>query len=71
MNAFTYAASQGYIRARMYGRLDRATWMRLLDCKTPVDLAQVLRQTHAAIAVSQDGEVRLQMLRGEIASVAQ
>ncbi len=45
--------------------------MRLLDCKTPVDLAQVLRQTHAAIAVSQDGEVRLQMLRGEIASVAQ
>jgi V/A-type H+-transporting ATPase subunit C len=45
--------------------------MRLLDCKTPAELAQVLRQTQAAIAVSPEGEVRLRVLRGETASVAQ
>jgi len=71
VSAFTYAASQGYIRARLYSRLDQVTWIRLLDCKTPADLAVVLCQTHAAGAVSRDGEVRLQVLRGEIASVAQ
>lgn len=71
VNCFTYAASQGYIRARLSRLLDQATWMRLLDCKTPADLAQVLRQTHAAIALSRDGEVRFQVLRGEIASIAQ
>lgn len=55
----------------MAGRLDRATWMRFLDCRTPADLAQVLRQSRAASAVGLDGEIQFQLLRGEIASVAQ
>src|SRR5271165_397787 len=45
--------------------------MRLLDCKTPAALAQALRQTRVASAVTRHGEVRLQMLRAETASVAQ
>ncbi|HXP86627.1 MAG TPA: V-type ATPase subunit [Bryobacteraceae bacterium] len=71
MKCFTYAASQGFIRARLSRLLDQDTWMRLLNCRSTGDLAQALRQTQVGTAVSREGEVRLQMLRGGVAAAAQ
>jgi vacuolar-type H+-ATPase subunit C/Vma6 len=85
VSSFSYADAQAFIRARLSNRLDQAAWSRLLDCKTPHDLAQALGQTPAAIAVGPnvgpngqngdgkigEGEIRLQMLRADDAATAQ
>lgn len=58
MSLFSYAAAQGYIRARLSRLLDRGTWGRLLDAATPAELGPI---------VGRDGGIRLVILRGEIA----
>lgn len=68
MGVFSYAAAQGYIRARLSRFIDRATWDRLLDAASPEELGQFLRRTRAAPAVTPSGVVHLGILRGEVAS---
>lgn len=67
MSAFSYAAAQGYIRARLSRFLDRATWVRLLEA-SPTELGQFLARTGIAPAVTRDGTIRLRILRGEAAT---
>ena len=68
MSAFSYAAAQGYIRARLSRLLDRATWARLLEANSVTELGQFLGGTGAAPAVASDGSLRLQILRGDTAT---
>ncbi len=68
MSLPSFAAAQGYIRARLPRFLDRATWDRLLEARTTAELGQFLRQTAVAPAVTRDGAISLQILRGEVAS---
>lgn len=68
MSAFSYAAAQGYIRARLSRFIDYATWDRLLDAASPEELGQFLSRTRAAPAVTRDGTVHLRILRGEVAA---
>lgn len=68
MSAFSYAAAQGYVRARLSRLLDRAAWTRLLEADSLVKLGQLLGDTGAAPAVASDGSVRLQILRGDTAT---
>jgi len=56
------------MRARLSRLLDRPTWTRLLESQTTAEMGQVLRQTPAAPAVTGDGRIRLQVLRGETAA---
>ncbi len=44
MSLFSYAAAQGFIRARLSRLLDRAAWDRLLEAKTSEELHQLLAQ---------------------------
>ena len=67
MSVFSYAAAQGYIRARLSRFLDRATWARLLEANSPTELAEFLGHTAVAQAVTPDGAIRLRVLRGEAA----
>jgi V/A-type H+/Na+-transporting ATPase subunit C len=67
LTAFSYAAAQGHIRARLSGFLDRPTWARLLEAGSLPELSQFLGRTGAAPAITPDGAVRLQILRGEAA----
>ncbi len=53
MSLFSYAAAQGYIRARLSRLLDHATWSRLLEANSPAELNQFLGRT----AVDLRGEV--------------
>ena len=68
MSLFSYAAAQGYIRARLSRLLDQAAWDRLLEVNTPAELGQFLAQTVVARAVASDGHVHVQILRGEVAA---
>ena len=70
MSLFSYAAAQGYIRARLSRLLDRSTWAGLIEANSPADLRRRMIQTAAAAAVTGEGEVRLQTLRGESAAAA-
>lgn len=45
MRLFSYAAVQGYIRARLSRLMDRATWARLVEANAPAELNQLLAQT--------------------------
>jgi len=62
LSLFSYAAAQGYIRARFSRLLDGGTWVRLLDATTPAELAQVVAPT-----IVRDGRILLVTLRGEAA----
>jgi len=68
LSVFSYAAAQGYIRARLSRFLDRATWARLLEADSATELGQFLGHTAVAPAVTRDGTLRLGILRGEAAS---
>jgi V/A-type H+/Na+-transporting ATPase subunit C len=68
LTAFSYAAAQGYIGARLSRQLDHATWARLLEANSLAELGQLLGNTDAAVAVTRDGTVRLQILRGDAAT---
>jgi len=68
LSLFSYAAAQGYIRARLSRLLDRAAWNRLLEANTNVELGRILGQTPLAAAVAEDGAVHLHTLRGEVAT---
>jgi V/A-type H+/Na+-transporting ATPase subunit C len=68
LSVFSYAAAQAYIRARLTRLLDRATWGRLLEAETLAQIGQLMRPTALASAVTRDGAIRLQLLRGEAAS---
>jgi V/A-type H+-transporting ATPase subunit C len=68
LSLFSYAAVQGYIRARLSRLLDRATWARLLEADTPAEIGGLLNRTAVAPAVSRDGALLLETLRGEIAA---
>ena len=68
MSAFSYAAAQGYVRARLSRLLDRATWARLVEANSITELGQLLGGTGAAPAVASDGSLRLQILRGDTAT---
>lgn len=68
MSVFSYAAVQGYIRARLSRLLDRATWARLLEADSATELGQFLGHTAVAAALTRDGTLRLGILRGEAAS---
>lgn len=67
MSLFSYAAVQGYIRARLSRLLDRATWSSLLEINTPAELDQLLARTSVARAAPHAGRVPLEILRGELA----
>lgn len=69
MSLFSYAAAQGYIRARLSRLLDRPTWDRLLLAHSSTELGRILRETPLAAAVTVDDAVRLHALRGEVAAV--
>jgi len=68
MSLLSYAAAQGYVRARLSRLLDKPTWARLLEAPTVVELGQVLGQTALAPAVAHDGRLSAQTLRGEVAA---
>lgn len=68
MSLFSYAAAQGYIRARLSRLLDRATWARLLGAHSLTEIGQSLGHTAVAPAVARDGRINTQTLRGEIAA---
>jgi V/A-type H+/Na+-transporting ATPase subunit C len=68
LSVSSYAAAQGYIRARLSRLLDRATWARLLEANSPTELGQLLGHTGVAPAVTRDGAVHLRILRGEAAT---
>ena len=70
MSLFSYAAAQGYIRARLSRLLDRATWASLLEAGSSAELSRLLGQTRAAPAVTSDGAIVLKILRGEVAAAA-
>jgi V/A-type H+-transporting ATPase subunit C len=71
LSIFSYAAAQGYIRAKLSRLLDRETWGRLLEAETPAQIAQFLLPTALAPAVTRDGAILFETLRGEIASTGQ
>ncbi len=68
MSLFSYAAAQGFIRARLSRLLDRSAWARLLDAASIAQLGQFLAQTTAAPAVAPDGRLQLRILRGQVAA---
>ncbi len=68
MSAFSYAASQGYIRARLSRLIDHATWARLLETGSTKELGQLLGHSAAARAVTRDGAVHFRVLRAEAAN---
>jgi len=68
LSLFSYAAAQGYIRARLSRLLDRATWARLLEANSSLELGRLLGQTPLAAAVTGDGAIVLHALRGEVAT---
>jgi V/A-type H+-transporting ATPase subunit C len=65
---FSYAAAQGYIRARLSRLLGPGTWAGLLETKSLAELSRFLGRTAAAPAVTGDGRILLRNLRGEVAS---
>ena len=67
LSLFSYAAAQGYIRARLSRLLDRATWDRLLEAAHSSELASFLARPRWPRRSSSDGRIRLQILRGEVA----
>ncbi|HTR36812.1 MAG TPA: V-type ATPase subunit [Bryobacteraceae bacterium] len=71
MSLFSYAAVQGYIRARISRLLDRPTWTRLVEANSSAELARLLGETPMALAVADSGAVRLHVLRGEAAAAGQ
>ncbi|HUA19185.1 MAG TPA: V-type ATPase subunit [Bryobacteraceae bacterium] len=71
MSLFSYAAAQGYIRAKISRLLDRPTWTRLLEARSSVELGRLLSETPVALAVADSGAVRLHVLRGEAAASGQ
>ena len=64
LSLFSYAAAQGFIRARLSRLLDQTTWTRLLEA----DSLSELGQFHGQTLLAADGQVFLQNLRGEIAA---
>jgi V/A-type H+/Na+-transporting ATPase subunit C len=68
LSLFSYAAAQGYIRAKLSRLLNRATWDALLGAETSAELGQLLRHTPVAQAVTPEGALLLQLLRGEAAA---
>lgn len=68
MSPFFYSAAQAYIRARLSRLLDRAIWARLLDANSLTEIGQSLAHTTVSRAVTRDGPVSFQILRGEIAA---
>ena len=68
MSLFSYAAAQGYIRARLSRLLDRAIWTRLLEANSLTEIGQSLGHTAVAPAVARDGRISLQILKGENAA---
>jgi V/A-type H+/Na+-transporting ATPase subunit C len=64
LSLFSYAAAQGFMRARLSRLLDGLTWTRLLQAGSFPELGQLLSQT----GLASDGHLLLQNLRGEIAA---
>lgn len=58
MNLFSYAAAQGYIRARLSRLLGREIWDRLLEAATAAELGPI---------IGRDSLIRIVTLRGEVA----
>jgi V/A-type H+/Na+-transporting ATPase subunit C len=67
LSLLSYAAAQGYIRARLSQLLDRASWAQLLDAGSQTELSQFLAHTPVASAVARDGGIHLHVLRGQVA----
>lgn len=70
MSLFSYAAAQGYIRARLSRLLDRARWSALLEAGSAAQISQVLGQTAIAQAVAGERHMLLEVLRGQVADAA-
>jgi V/A-type H+/Na+-transporting ATPase subunit C len=68
LSAISYAAAQGYIRARLSRFIERRTWDHLLEAASPEELGQFLSNTRAAPAITRDGAIHLRILRGEAAA---
>jgi len=68
LSVFSYAAAQGYIRARFPRFLDPATWARLLGADSLRELGELLSRTAAAPALARDGALSLRFLRGAAAT---
>ena len=68
MSVLSYAAAQGYIRARLSRLLDAGTWAQLLETDSLMQLDEVLAGTSAASAIGPNGSLRVQNLRGESAA---
>jgi V/A-type H+/Na+-transporting ATPase subunit C len=67
----SYAAAQGYLRAKLSRLLNRDSWERLLTSRSLGEFGQVLKETPTlATAVTRNGSVAQQVLRGELASAA-
>jgi len=70
VSLFSYAAAQGYIRARLSRLLDGPAWAGLLQATSRTELARLLGATAMASAVTPDGHIAVQALRGEVARAA-
>jgi V/A-type H+-transporting ATPase subunit C len=68
LKPFSYAAAQGFIRARLSRLLDRAMWSSLLEANSLPELGRLLAHTAAAAAVTTDGHILVRKLRGETAA---
>jgi V/A-type H+-transporting ATPase subunit C len=68
LSTLSYAAVQGYIRARLSRLLDAAIWARLLEANSFTEIGQSLGETAIALAVARDGGISVQVLRGQTAA---
>jgi V/A-type H+-transporting ATPase subunit C len=68
LSLLSYAAAQGYIRARLSRLVDSTTWISLLEANSTTELRRQLGQTMMASAVTGEGAIRLQTLRGDLAT---
>lgn len=62
MSLFSYAAAQGYIRARLSRLLDAATWSRLLEADTPPRSAQFQSAVTLLGEVAESGRALVRFL---------
>jgi V/A-type H+/Na+-transporting ATPase subunit C len=67
LGLFSYAAAQGYMRARLPRLLSPIAWARLTDAASGADLNRLLSGTAIARFLVGDGRIQLPRLRGEIA----
>lgn len=70
LGLFSYAAAQGYIRARISRLIDGATWSALLQAASEAQIAHLLFEPEVARSAAGEHRISGQALRGQLAASA-